>query len=84
MEEINHGCYNQTKLERIPLHLNVTRREDLFCVLRWTLLNKNLIFFSVAKLYLGCSGDAFLMSMKQFFFLAMLCGMWDPTSLIKD
>ena len=61
MEEINHGCYNQTKLERIPLHLNVTRREDLFCVLRWTLLNKNLIFF-----------------------LAMLCGMWDPTSLIKD
>ena len=48
MEEINYGCYNQTKLERIPFHLNVTRREDLFfCVLRRTLLNKNLIFFKL-------------------------------------
>ena len=52
MEEINHGCYNQTKLERIPFHSNVTRREDLFfCVLRWTLLNKKLIFLSCQALF---------------------------------
>ena len=80
MEEISHGCYNQTKLERIPFHSNVTRTEDLFfCVLRWTLLNKKLIFLSCQALFRlrwWCLFDEH--EAIFFFFLAMLCGLWDP------